>query len=63
MNEHHERDILKFIFNKVSECDINDSKLECDNATILEKLCAAGLISEQQRLSVTSCETFGDKNK
>ena len=63
MNEHHERDILKFIFDKVSEYDINDSKLECDNATILEKLSVAGLISEQQRLSVTSCETFGDKNK
>ena len=63
MNEHHERDILKFIFKKVSEYDTNDPKLECDNATILEKLSVAGLISEQQRLSVTSCETFGDKNK
>lgn len=63
MNEHHERDILKFILNKVSEHDINDSRLECDNAPILEKLYVAGLISKQQRLSVTSCETFGDKNK
>ena len=62
MNEHHERDILRFIFNKVSE-HINDSKLECDNATILEKLCVAGLISEQHRVSITSCETCGDKNK
>ena len=63
MNEHHERDILKFILNKVSEHDINDSRLECDNAPILEKLCVAGLISEQHRVSVASCETFGNKNK
>ena len=64
--EHYERELqinLKFIFNRVSE-DIVDLKLaECDNKTILEKLCVAGLMSEEERQSVICCVTHSDKNK
>lgn len=62
-DEHFKRDyvILKFIFNKVGEDII---KLECDNATILEQLCARGWMSEEERQSVISCGTIhSDKNK
>ena len=41
--------ILKFIFNKVGD-DIIEFKSECDNTTrILERLCAIGWISEEER--------------
>ena len=63
-DEHYERElnILKFIFTRVSE-DIVDLKLECDNTTILEKLCTAGLMSGEECQSVMSCVTYCDKNK
>ena len=67
MDRHHkeEFEVLKFIFNKVSE-NIADLKLsECENTTtcILEKLCITGLMTGQERQYVVSCETKGDKNK
>ena len=51
--------ILKFIFNKVSE----DMKLEWDNTTILEKLCARDWMSEEERQTVMFCVTHSAKNK
>ena len=66
MDEPYERElkILKFIFSRVTE-DIHKIflKVECDNTTILEKLCVAGLMSEEGRQSVISCVTPSDKNK
>ena len=62
MDEHFKPDsvILKFIFNKVSE----DMKLEWDNTTILEKLCARGWMSEEERQTVMFCVTaHSAKNK
>ena len=63
-DEHFKRDsvILKFIINKVGE-DIIKMKLECDNTTILENLCARGWMSEEERRSVVSCEINSAKNK
>ena len=61
MDEQLESDsvILKFIFNKVSE----DMKLEWDSTTILEKLCARGWMSEEERQTVIVCVTYCAKNK
>ena len=55
--------ILKFIFNKVCDDIGIEFKLECDNTTILEKLCAIGWMSEEERQSVISCVTHSAKNK
>ena len=68
-NEHYEWEfkILKFIFSRVIKDRVKDIfilKLECtDNTTIVEELCAAGLMSEEERQSVISCVTHSDKNK
>lgn len=66
MDEHFKRDsaILKFIFNKVGQ-DIIDLqfKLDCDNTKILEKLCARGWMSEEERQCVIFCATHSAKNK
>ena len=67
MNRNHkeEFEIIKFIFNKVSE-HIADLKLcECENTTtrILEKLCVTGLMTERECQYVISCENKGDKSK
>ena len=65
-HQKEEFEVLKFIFNKVSE-HIADLKLsECENTTtrrILAKLCVMGLMTGQERQYVISCETKGDKNK
>ena len=66
MDEDFKQDsvILKFIFNKVGQ-DIIDLqfKLDCDNTKILQKLCARGWMSEEERQSVISCVTHSAKNK
>ena len=54
--------ILNFIFSRVSE-DIDVLKLDYDITTLLEKLCVAGLITEEERQRVISSVTHNDKNK
>ena len=64
MDEHYEQKILRFIFTKVSKY-VNDRRPESKSATstVLNKLCNAGLICDQQWKSVVSCATLGDQNK
>ena len=57
-----EQDILRFIFNKI--CKDVIVELDCDNEVIpFEELHKGGLMTEQERQYVKSCETQSDKNR
>ena len=59
----HDKEILTFIFERVTKEFDHGSLNECDNINVIKDLCNARLLSEEQHQRITSCVTLSDKNR